>query len=471
MANPKYLEALGVLMTDRRHYPLDDVIMELYKDVAPFVTFANALERTVSKDADYKFFENYSTFLNKSFMAAGAPAAWSSTTGRPGQTAVLSTIDTPVGLPEENDGTPNATDAWLNLQVEIFADDGNGKPVSEGKGHAVITVVSDTDTITITSLGNPVHSTFDIGALLDDDHFIVQTSAAAEGGTSSDALHHELEVQWNTAQKIETSCEVSGELYEATLDGSYSKDLALQRLEAGKDQKIKINRMYYHGMRPMGIKGTAWGADATGTTSESDSTGVGFLSTHITDASSVDIRTAMGVITALRRYGISDITNDLQNVFTVNKATYKYDHFVDDSAKCFQYPPSEGLLYGFGGMGIISFFSKVAAGGFLGNSNFKVQLSDRFVDKIGFNVMDLVAPGGGIIRLVHDPCLVGPYLNTMVVVSPDHFGRVVFGSRGGNIFHNNVKTDDGYDGVKDFWRTQEGPKLGLLQTHSLWTAT
>lgn len=465
MANPKYLEALGVLMTDRRHYPLDGVIMELYKDVAPFVTFADKLEQTVSKDADYKFFENYSTFLNKSFQYAAGTATWASN-GEPGDTVTLSAIDGIVGLPSE------ATNAWLGLQCEVFADDGDGNPdPGTSKGHVVITVVVSTTSVTLTSLGNPTSTTFYNDAFADNDHLVVQTSASAEGGTAPDALHHELEVQWNTAQKIETSCEVTGELYEATLDGSYSQDLALQRLEAGKDQKMKINRMYYHGMRPMGIKGTAYGADATGATAESDGTGIAFLATHITDASSVDIRAAMGAITALRRYGISDITNDQQNVFTVNRATYKYDHFVDDSAKCFQYPPSEGILYGFGGMGIISFFSKVAVAGFLGNSKFTVQLSDRFVDKIGFNVMDLVAPGGGIIRLVHDPCLVGPYLNTMLVVSPDHIGRVVFGSRGGNTFHNNVKTDDGYDGVKDFWRTQEGPKLGLLQTHSLWTAT
>lgn len=461
----KYLEALGVLMTERRQYHLDDVVMELYKDVAPFVTFADKLERTISKDADYKFFENYSTFLNKSFQYNAGTAAWNSS-GEPGDTATLSAIDGIVGLPS------TATSAWLGLQVEIFADDGNGNAdPGTSKGHAVITVIDSTTSVTITSLGNPTSTTFYVDALADDDHLVVQTSASAEGGTAPDALTHELEAQWNTAQKIETSCEVTGELYAATLiPGTYSQDLALQRMEAAKDQKMKVNRLYYHGMRPMGIKGTAYGADADGGTSETDSTGIAFLATHITDAAGIDIRAAMGVITGLRRYGISDITNAAQNVFTVNRATYKYDHFVDDSAKCFQYPPTEGILYGFGGMGIISFFSKVAVAGFLGNSKFTVQLSDRFVDKIGFNVMDLVAPGGGIIRLVHDPCLIGPYLNTMVVVSPDHFGRVIYANRG-NTFYNNVKTDDGYDGVKDFWRTQEGPKLGLLQTHSLWTAT
>lgn len=459
----KYLQALGVLMTDRRQYYLDDVVMDLYKDVAPFVTFADKLEQTVSKDADYKFFENYSTFLNRSFMRNAGTAAWSgTTTGLPGETAPISAIDGIVGLPAP-------TNAWLGLEVEIFADDpaNPGEP-GVSKGHAVVTVVTSVTAVTITSLGNPVSDTFVVGALADDDHFIVQTSASAEGGTAPDALTHELDVQWNTAQKIETPVEVTGELYAATLEpGTYSQDLALLRMEAAKDHKMKINRMYYHGMRPMGIAGTAYGALPTGAISDTDATGIAFLATHITDAAGVDIRAAMGVITALRRYGRS--SGAQQNRFTITKATYKYDQFVDDSAKCFQYPPSEGILYGFGGMGIISFFSKVAVAGFLGNSKFTVQLSDQFVDKIGFNVMDLVAPGGGIIRLVHDPCLIGPYLNTMVVVSPDHFGRVVFANRG-NRFRNNVKTDNDYDGVKDNWRTQEGPKLGLLQTHSLWTA-
>lgn len=464
----KYLKALGVLYTDRRQYYLDDVVMELYKDVAPFVTFADKLERTTSKDADYKFFENYSTFLNKSFQIKGSPGNWSDTpNGAPGATI------TPTGKIDGFTGVGSAvSDAWIGLECEIFADNGGNPGVS--RGHCVITAVTagvvDTGNVTLTSLGNPAHATFYVGPLADNDHVIIQTSAAAEQGTAPDAFTHELEVQYNTAQKIETSCEVSGELYAATLrPGTYSQDLALQRMEAAKDHRMKINRMYYHGMRPMGIAGTAWGAVPAGTTTDNK-----FLQSaagvqgHITDSAGVERRAAMGVITALRRYGRT--TGDQQNAFTITKATYKMDNFVIDSAKCFQYPPSEGMLYGFGGMGIISFFSMAGVAGFLGNSNFKVQLSDRFVDKIGFNVMDLVAPGGGIIRLVHDPCLIGPYLNTMVVVSPDHFGRVIYANRG-NTFYNNVKTDDGYDGVKDFWRTQEGPKLGLLQTHSLWTAT
>lgn len=464
----KYLKALGVLYTDRRQYYLDDVVMELYKDVAPFVTFADKLERTTSKDADYKFFENYSTFLNKSFRLGSTPGAWvSSANGEPGATITpANKIDGFTGLGSV------VSNAWIGLECEIFADDGNDKP-GVSRGHCVITGVTagavGTGNVELTSLGNAAHDTFYVGALAEDDHVIVQTSAAAEQGTAPDAFTHELEVQYNTAQKIETSCEVSGELYAATLrPGTYSQDLALQRMEAGKDQKMKTNRMYYHGMRPMGIAGTAWGPTPAGTTTDAEflqaSAGV---QGHIVDANGVERRAAMGAITALRRYGRT--TGDQQNVFPVTKATYKMDNFVQDGAKCFQYPPTEGMLYGFGGMGIISFFSMAGIAGFLGNSKYQVQLSDRFVDKIGFNVQDLVVPGGGIIRLVHDPCLIGPYLNTMVVVSPDHFGRVVFANRG-NTFYNNVKTDDGYDGVKDFWRTQEGPKLGLLPTHSLWIA-
>ena len=175
----------------------------------------------------------------------------------------------------------------------------------------------------------------------------------------------------------------------------------------------------------------------------------------------------MGVITALQRYGRSDITHGEQNVFTVNQATYKYDHFVDDTAKIFQYVPIAGVLYGFCDMRFLSFFSKVGQAGFLGNSNAKVEISGFKLDKVGINVREMLTPSG-IIRLVYDPALKNIPKGTMVVVDPAHIGQVIYRK---TRIKFNVLTDDDYDGVKDNIRSDEGPWLDLIQKHSLWTLT
>jgi len=222
---------------------------------------------------------------------------------------------------------------------------------------------------------------------------------------------------------------------------------------------MKLNNMYYHGMRPTGIGGTAYGTGSPGSTSDAT-----FIS-HVSDANSKVVRSGMGVIAALKRYGRSELTHGEQNVFTLNQATYKYDHFVDDSAKVFQYVPTAGLLYGFCDMRFMSFFSKVSQAGFLGNSGAKIEISDFKLDKVGLNVRDMISPSG-IIRLVYDPALKNEANGTMVLVDPAHIGQVVYRK---TRIKFDVKTDDDYDGIKDNIRSDEGPWLDLIQKHSLWT--
>jgi hypothetical protein len=125
------------------------------------------------------------------------------------------------------------------------------------------------------------------------------------------------------------------------------------------------------------------------------------------------------------------------------------------------------MLYGFCDMRFLSFFSMVSQGGFLGNSDAKLELGPWGLDKVGINVRQLTTPAGEI-RLVYDPSLKREKYGTMVLVDPAHVGQVIYRS---SRIKFNVLTDDDYDGVKDNIRSDEGPWLDLLQKHSLWELT
>jgi hypothetical protein len=368
---------------------------------------------------------------------------------------VFDAIDGIVGLPNSSNVPDNS---WIGLAGKIYQDDGTDNALPGAFiTHGLITAVNTSSgDVTIKTLGNPASATFAAAQPLDNSIFIVTHSLSGAGTFAPEAGSDQLEVVWNTTSIIETAVEVDGDLAEAALRG-YSNELARLRLEKMKEQKMKINKSYYHGMRPTGIGGTAYGASDT-----DDST---FALSPVTDAGGKPVRTGMGVIPALIRYGRSDITHSQQNIFSINAATYKYDKFVDDTTKIFQYVPSAGVLYGFCDSRMLAFWSKISVGGFLGNSKMKVMLSQPFMDGIGLKVQELITPRGTV-RLIFDPALDTEPKGSMVIVDPAHVGRVTFRK---TRMKFDVKKDNDYDGVKDNIRSDEGPWLDMLEKHSYWT--
>ena len=447
----------GILFTDRRQYYLDKEVSELWTSVAPFLTFSSKMRSKTTKDPDYKMFQHKSGWTNMRFQRnTTASVDWGSAGAGPvNDDIVMEAVDKIIGLPAVDD-------SWVGLAGKCYLDDGSdtGK-LGEYIFHFVITAEDGTQ-VTIKNLGCATHATFLAVKPTENSHFIVTHSLSADGTVAPKAASDELELVYNSCSIIETAIQVDGTLYEAALRG-YSSELARLRNDRTMLHKMKINNMYYNGMRSSGIGGTAYGASDT-----DDSTfAVTSIDSSATGTTSKIIRSGMGVITALNRYGRSDITHGEQNIFTVNQATYKYDHFVDDTAKVFQYVPTAGLLYGFCDMRFKGFFSKVAQAGFLGNSGAKLQISDFKLDKIGLNVQDLITPSG-VIRLVYDPALKNEAAGTMVLVDPAHIGQVVYRK---TRIKFNVLIDDDFDGVKDNIRSDEGPWLDLIQKHSLWTLT
>ena len=446
----KNLAASGVLYTDRRDFYLSpQVTKELWTDVAPFTTMVSNMGTVKPPDPDYKLFEHRSGWTKQVFqLNDGSPNSWSgTTTGVPGETLLLDAVDGITGL-----SSAVASD-WLGLEVEIYADDGAGAiDATAYQGVAFITVAAS-GAVTLTSLGNPTDATFQIGAVADNSHFLVCGNAFGEGTESPDAFSDELQVVWNTSQIFKTPIEVTGTLYEASLRG-YSNELARLRDEKGKTHKMQKERAFLFGMRTSGIGGTAYGASST-----ADST---FIN-HKADADGAIVRTTMGIVTALRRYGAT--SGDAQNVFSINPATYAYSSFVDDTEKVFQYVPSTGVKTAFCGAGMLSYWSKMAtSSGIHSNSDWNVTLEASQRDTLGFNFRNLIAPHGTV-RLIPTPAMRGPYNDYMIIVDEEHLQHIMYRKP---MFQANIKTDNAYDGIKDQYFSDEGLGLTLMEAHSLW---
>ena len=252
---------------------------------------------------------------------------------------------------------------------------------------------------------------------------------------------------YNSTQIFKTSVEVTGTLYEASLRG-YSNELERLRTDKSRDHQMKIERALLNGVR---VGGTGMG-DANDN-----------FNNHQLSVNSKTVRTTMGVISCLRRYGST--TGDQQNKFSITMSSYDYDALVDDTEKIFRNVPSTGRKTAFCGGGALSFWSKIAANGFLGNNGATIQLSESYMGAHGYYVTELITPHGRI-DLVNAPVLRGVYNNTMVVIDPDNVQLVEYR---GDRFDVNIKQDDGYDGYKDQFFSDLGLGVAMIETHSLWT--
>ena len=177
------------------------------------------------------------------------------------------------------------------------------------------------------------------------------------------------------------------------------------------------------------------------------------------------VRTTYGMLSAINKYGAS--SGDDQSKYTID-ASYGYADFVDDMEKVFQYVPTSGVKRAFCGAGALGYWSKIAgSSGMAGNSGWTVNMSDMKRDSLGFNYKILETPHG-ILQLIPTPALRGPYNKNMLVVDEDNMFHSQYRSP---MFQANIKTDDGYDGVKDQYFSDEGIGISLIESHNLFKIT
>ena len=445
----KDLSASGVLFTDRRNFYIDpQVVKELWTDVTPFTTvIANKETRTVP-DPVFKMFEHKQPWIKQSFFANNNPANATANN----ESGALD-VDNIVGLP--------ACDAsWLGLVVECW-----DSTETTNKGVAIVTTVTDADTIEIT----PLNAALDVE---ENDVFHVVGNAHGEGGYSPEAWADELKVVYNSCQIFKNPLEITGTLLEAALRGE-SSELARLRMQKSQEHKIQKERAFLFGKR---VGGTGLGDSAyddgfraadpnEGVMADGGINGpaVGTIATPAGSGAG-KIRTTYGIVSAIEAYGNSTSTHDYQNIFTASEASYSYANFVDDMEKVFQYVPTSGVKKAFVGAGALGYWSKMAGNsGFAGNNGWSVNLGDMKRDALGFNYRTLETPHG-MLQMIPTPALRGPYNKYMVVVDEDNLFHSQYRSP---MYQTNIKTDNAYDGVKDQYMSDEGIGITNINSHSL----
>ena len=435
----KTLSASGVLYTDRRTFYIDpNNYARLYPMVAPFATLMWAKGVMTTPDPDFKCFEHRASWRYQYFLVnAGSPSAWSSS-GAPGATVTVA-VDGNVGVGIDSSLLQAEVEIWDTTETTL-------------KGYAFVSAVSGSN-VTLKALGHPEVAAQTMTALADNDKIYVIGTAFGEGTDAPDAYSDELEVVWNSTQEQKTSVEITKALQNAVLRGR-ADELARLREERGNEHKIKAARTFYWGMRTGGIGGVANGAGG-GT----DST---FIS-HTTDASSNTVRTTMGIITALRRYGAR--SGAQQNWFDRNFADYTYDKFVDDTEKIAQYVPMSGELTAFVGPTNMSFWSKIGAEGLLTaqGTRMNVKLTDEQESPLGLRFRRLITPHITI-RLVTEQLFRGtPYAKDMLIVNEDNVSVVKYEN---DEYNTNIKTDNDPRIIKDEYFSNQGLKMDLMEGHS-----
>jgi len=439
----KTLSNSGVLFDERRDFYIKpDYVAELWPSVTPFTTMLLTKGARKVKDPDYKLFEHRAGFIKQEFQVNGITAAYDAWT--PGDSATLTAIDNLTGF-----GTLTAANAsMIGLICEVW-----DESKTTYKGISYISNVSGA-TVILTSMGNPRSTTNVHAALADNDYFVVIGNAQGEGTESPEAYSDELEVVYNSTQIFKTPMEITGTLYESALRG-YSNELARLREDKQKTHKFQIEKALLLGVRSYGTGMTDLASDNV--------TWTDAFATHISDVNSKTLRTTMGIIPALYRYGTA--SGDYKNIFNITAASYNWSNYVEDTEKIFQYVPTTGRKVAYCGQGALSYWSKMSGSdGFVKKSGWTVQLSKSEMTGIGFAVRTLETPHG-VIDLVYAPQLRGQYNNTMVVMDESNVELCEYRPMK---FQANIKTDNGYDGVKDQYFYDAGLGITLIESHSLW---
>lgn len=440
MAIPdKYLQGSGILYTDRRNFYLDpQMVKELWPSVTPFTTLAaNRGLRTGIADPIFKQFEHRSAFVSQYCLVNEASKALDDDNA-----GDVVTIDTITNLPSDNGGpTGNATTAWKGLEFEFWSSDKKTK-----RGTAVVISVSSKN-ITFKSLSGAF-------TVYDNDYAYCVGNLHGEGAESPDPWSDEIKTVWGSTQQFRTPVQVTGTLLQASLRG-YSNELARLRMEKNKEHKMQIEKALLFG-------GSVLGANLDPNSAESWPATEG--ANYRTDTDGLPLRSTLGIIAAIEKYGTSDVTKDYQNIFDINESTYGYKNFVDDTEKVFQYLPNNGVKTGFAGAKIMSYFAKLdQTSGFFSKAGFRVTMSPTQRGQYGFAFRELTTPHGQI-NLVYTPALNGPRAGYMVCTTDENIQLVQYRP---SMYKTNIKTNNAPDLVKDEWHDDLGVGLTLIETHNI----
>ena len=436
---PKNLGASGVLYTDRRRFYIKpEQFAELWPAVTPFTTFVMGATQSLTGLTDplFKLFEHRNPWQKQEFQNNGSTNTISAAGSSTNPTAATITMDTPVGLPSNS----TANSAYVGLECEVWDSTKTTK-----KGVVLITAVGD-NTVSVKNLGSS-----DI-VCADNDYFVVIGNARGEGTTSPQAWADDLSVVYGQTQIFRTPVEITGTLYQASLRGA-NNELARLRAQKAAEHKMQMERAFMFGSNRIGL-GLADSRDGAFNESFGDS--------PVLDANGNVVRTAMGIVTAIEKYGSSTATDEHQNIFDFASGM-SWSQFVDATEKIFQYLPTSGVKRAFAGPSAMSWFSKLESNNSRLKSGFDIRITNMQTSSLGYNFRYLETPFG-VVELIYTPALKRERTNYLVIPTEENIFHATYRP---SAYKTNIKTDDGYDGIKDEYFSDEGIGMTLIESHSI----
>ena len=420
----------GNLYLERRDFYLKPKsFAELFPNVSPFTTFLmKANFRTGLADPVFKLFEHKAPWERQYMTTTSAVTATAAATGAGTETGAW-TFDAAYGLPASGT-TPVISEALANTLWEVW--DSVGETL---RGNLILTEDSSATTAKFKNLGAAFTT-------VSGDRFVMIGNAQEEGRVAPDAWHDELKVVWNQCQIHRMPVEITGTLAQASLRGA-NKELARLRSDKMAEHKIGIEKSLLFGASPLGTN-----------LSEADTfTDLDKL-TGLNDKTS---RTTVGLVRALQLYGAT--TGDYKSVFTVTSAT-TYGDLVDILETVFQYVPMSGVKDTFTGAGALGWWSKRAMEK---NSGFVINQDSADRNIAGQKVRTLITPHGDL-NLILTHSFKYEHKNQMLMADPTNLEYVQYRP---SKFSTNIKTDDGYDGVKDEYFSDSGIGITNIKAHQL----
>lgn len=420
----------GVLYTDRRQFYLKpSQFAELFPNVSPFTTFTmQANFRTGLQDPVFKLFEHKAPWERQIMVNNGSTVTIAAaSTGAATESAAV-TFDGILGLNADID------ESYVHLQFEVWDADGATK-----KGVVLLTDDTSTTTAKFKNLGKTAINT------VDNDIFVCIGNAQKEKDVSPEAWADELSVVWNQCQIFRTPIEISGTLAQAVLRGATS-ELARLRADKMAEHKIQVEKALLFGSSPLGTN-LAAGDTFTDLDKLTGDGGTG-----------APVRTTVGLVRALELYGAS--TGQYKSVFDFTGGAPSYDDLVDALEIVFQYVPTSGMKNTFLGAGALGFWSKRSMEK---NSGWVINVNTENKNIAGQNVRTLITPHGDL-DLVLTHSMKFEHKNEMLIVDKSNIEYVQFRP---SRFNTNIKTDDGYDGIKDEYFTDSGLGITNIKAHQL----
>lgn len=426
------------LWLDRRNfYPDPQKVAELYSDINPFKTVMTKLGIKKVPDPVYKLFEHESTFVKRQFTSGSTE-----TIPTNGTESNAITVGSIVGLPSE------VNSAWRGLVFEVW-----DSTLTTKRGVCFLSSEPSTTTAKFKNL-----STSSAISVVSGDIFIQRGGRIrGEGSVAPEAESDELKVVWNSVAYLSDSCEITGALYKAAKLRGYSDEFARLRQEMLKRFSTYEEDAYLLQVSPLGTN-----FNGSDTFSEAN------LRT-LADATgnSGVVRTTNGYIPILENYGTTwtgtGAINEDTNTFKIAPASFDYAKLVEISEVIFDKRESD-QAFAFSGRGAITkIHQKVSDSKDKYNWVGKVQVGDTKISKLGFSLQEFETPHG-ILYIVPTKTLRNQYKNYIAIPDLDNAGIAEFSPVE---YKNNIKTDNGYDGVKDSIEAMRGLWLTLLKRHHL----